>query len=98
VPHRVVSRFFDMTSGRYFDPGQDCPLLPADDAARLVRAGCLEVVRDGAPPSAPSAPPGPGAAAPPAAGAPPAVAATPPPGAPPAPARPPRRGATPPKE
>ena len=66
MPYLVVSRFFDRTSGRYIDPGQDCPLLPADHAARLVRARCLEVVRDGVPASAPSAPPGAGAAAPPA--------------------------------
>jgi hypothetical protein len=61
VPFRVISRFFDRAAGRYVDPGQDCPLLPADVAARLVTAGCLVAVREGvaapAAPAAPTAPP-----------------------------------------
>jgi hypothetical protein len=57
VAHRVIARFFHKASDRYIDPGQDCPLLPAEDAARLVRARCLVEVK-GAPaaPAAPTAP------------------------------------------
>ena len=49
--HRVIARFFHKASGAYIDPGQDCPLLSAEDAARLVRARCLVEEKDAAPPS-----------------------------------------------
>ena len=53
--YRVVSRFFDKASGRYIDPGQECPPLPVEDAKRLVRARCLVETKDD-PPAAPPAP------------------------------------------
>jgi hypothetical protein len=63
---KVISRFFHRASGAYIDPGQDCPLLPAEDAARLVRARCLVEV-----PDAPPAPPAPRKGRPPHGTAPP---------------------------
>jgi len=56
VAFKVISRFFHKASGLYIDPGQDCPLLPAEDAARLVRARCLVKVPD--PPKRAAAPQG----------------------------------------
>ena len=53
---KVISRFFHKASGLYIDPGQDCPLLPAEDAARLVRSRCLVKVPD--PPKRVAAPQG----------------------------------------
>ncbi|MCK6478582.1 MAG: hypothetical protein L6R43_00110 [Planctomycetes bacterium] len=53
---QVISRFFHRATGRYVDPGQDCPLLPAEDVRRLVRARCLAEVPDAPPASQPPAP------------------------------------------
>ena len=39
--YEVVSRFYDRDRDRYVDPGQPCPALSEETAARLVRAGCL---------------------------------------------------------
>lgn len=56
MAYQVVSRFFDRASGRYVDPGQECPPLPAEDATRLVRARCLvEVPEPRTEPEGPSA-------------------------------------------
>ena len=49
MAHQVVSRFFHRASGRYIDPGQDCPPLPVEDVKRLVRARCLVEVQDSPP-------------------------------------------------
>ena len=48
---RVTARFFHRASGAYIDPGQECPPLPVEDAARLVRARCLVEEKDPSPPS-----------------------------------------------
>ena len=65
MAHRVIARFFHTASGRYIDPGQDCPLLPVEDTQRLVRARCLvEEKGQVGTPTAPAAPIAPAASAP----------------------------------
>ena len=43
---KVIGRFQNRATGKYIDPGQECPSLSPEDAARLVKAGCLAEVAD----------------------------------------------------
>lgn len=43
MTYRVISTFLHRPSGEYVTPGEPCPQLDAETAARLVKAGCLRV-------------------------------------------------------
>lgn len=54
MAYRVISTFMHRATDRYVAPGQPCPELDAETAARLIGAGCIEIAPAASPEQAPA--------------------------------------------